>query len=653
MLTLESLIEKARQEAVSQEEVVETIQQDPEFYTKLFEEGGKDRRIIQIQGFLTDMIFQRTNSRLRANLEDYLEIKSLDEITSENATPRLGTILDFKAYHPNEFKSRLVELGIFSEDLRQYDPLVREEILTRVVSKLSNHNFRSSYFSPDIEESVLKENRRQLGKSEAFKSYLQEREIRSLDDITGKKATQGLEPIIGFKAYHPHEFRSRLVELGIFSQDLKEYDPLVREEILRKVLRRLSNTRFRSSYFSPDIEESVLEENRRQLGKSEVFKSYLQEREIRSLDDITKENATRGLGKIIGFKVKRYTEFRSRLVELGIFSEDLRQYDPQKREEIVHTNLLRGKRKGIYNLAYFSDENPYVDENRRILLESKTFQDYLASEGIELSNLQTIKGENKTLMRRLLGTTIQNLPKIQKVTSSPKYHKIITEWTEQYVQDLINIFNNNSNIAKYFREHKQTLEEQFGRTIFALEKKLEHLGLLPPYQPTGNGTPQVATYPFPKLHGERAQIYTKNSATLLDALIQPEIIPAWGFESATHEQFIHMTVPIYFNGIDLNGYNPREQEVIQTLHTYLALPQTFRETQLQGRKVIESTMLAPDPSIIILELDEERYVGLIRRKRFIEDPSQITTQAINLNGREIYFFKHDQTDVTFKNTRRS
>src|SRR3989344_4629970 len=107
MLTLELLIEKAQQEAVSQEEVVETIKNDPDFYIKLFEESSKRERKI-IKELLTDTILQETNSLLRTNLENFLKINNFDDITTKKTSQGLRDVIGFKVSNPNEFKSRLI-----------------------------------------------------------------------------------------------------------------------------------------------------------------------------------------------------------------------------------------------------------------------------------------------------------------------------------------------------------------------------------------------------------------------------------------------------------------------------------------------------------------------------------------------------------------
>ena len=344
MSSLESLVLKAQKESVLEEEVVATIQKNSDFYTRLFTGDLRTRRIVR--PLLTDSVFLTTKDQLRSSLTTYLGITHLDDITPTHASKRLGNLLDFTPYHPYEFRSRLVTLGVFSLDLKEYEPVVRETIFQNQLYDEHVGKRVSTYFSPHLESTLLEENRRLLVLSDAFKNYLLREGIQSLDDITKNEdghsnATRKLGTLLGFQTNCPLEFRSRLVNFGLFSLNLEEYDPLVREHIFEKILFSASQGKRTSAYFSLGLESTLLEDNRKSLVRSDAFKNYLLREGIQSLDHIIWKHATQILGTTLDFKTHGPLDFKSRLINLGVFSLALRNYSPLIREEIITINILK------------------------------------------------------------------------------------------------------------------------------------------------------------------------------------------------------------------------------------------------------------------------------------------------------------------------
>jgi len=603
-------------------------------------------------------------------------IKCLDDIGHTEAKGSLGAILGFKSEGATDFKKKLIEYGVFSTDLRQYK--YTEDICKKIINNLGNKGGSiSAHFSSEFVESkeVLKSNRRILANSEAFKNYLKEQGIKTLDDVETIHATGSLGSILGFNVTYRVPFKQKLIEYGAFSADLQDYENI--EGICKKAVDRLSESgkvksKPGSAYFSSTFIESkeVLESNRRLLANSESFRDYLKERGITSLDDIAPSQAKSSIGSILGFKQGDYTRFRQKLIEHGVFSTNIQGYE--NIEQICKKaidNAPRLRRTSGYFSSIFVESEEVLKSNRRTLLESKVFQDYLEEQNIELDDLNTVRSDKaKTVFRKLLGIDIgsaSGLEGVLPVRTNPVRRRILTLWSksdEAYLRRVYKGYGpSEDDILAYVDQNQRQIEEDLGRTLFACKMKMVNLGLISPqieFWPDGSGPAEII-YPFPRIHVEaepRVHLQFSNYSRLISSGLEPEIVPVYAYESvATSEdhrpQFIHATVPVVFKGIEFNHYNPFEQLVLSTIQQYLADPASLSP---EGNHLIGKTS---DSEVNILALqrnDNVRYTQVFLRTKFSINPQNIDTNAILLeNNSEIYFFKHNQTDVTFRSTRRS
>jgi hypothetical protein len=625
----------------------------------------------------------RTLFAQSAALKRYFEtlgITTLDKIPVKMMNYRFSNILGLKGIE--QFRKFLIKSGTFPIDFRACENL--EDILSDVVEGLSNRRGKepSVYFSQRYHDDseTLESNRTLFAQSAAFRGYLTSKGIKSLDDINKISKVSALAFILGgFKPGNVTECKKAMIKYGALSTDLRTYDHA--EQTFQYVVANLSNHGKNSAYFSSEFvdDPETLESNRRLFAQSAALKAYFRGKGIVCLDDFFGKRTYSGLINAFGIDRPHVNNLRNKLAQLGAFSTRLTDYD-NKEEVIAHT-LSRFKDRlssaGRFRSAYFSSElglTPEVIEaNRRTLLESKKVQDYFTEEGISLDNLSTIRTSRaRAIFRELLGIDVRSpdsqaglkaiLPR-HKTPVLPVTRKMVSVWDDKdigYLREIASINGNNeSTILSYLGENRQEIEEQLGRTIFACEMQMRYRGILPAIN-FGTGTQDAEfVYPFPKIHDEDGVEATAsrsfgNYARLLEAGLEPAVTPVLAYESAvTYEgepQFIHATVPINFRGADISDYNPFEQKLLRTVASYLQDPESFTPVQGETEPRIQGGE-AKSPFILAVQKGNQVYAQVMLRSRFSENPGVVDTNAIKLNGSEIYFFKHDQSKVTFENTR--
>jgi hypothetical protein len=330
---------------------------------------------------------------------------------------------------------------------------------------------------------------------------------------------------------------------------------------------------------------------------------------------------------------------------------------------ISHNLLKKGERY-----------HPTKQDNPRKVLESKEFLDTLQDESIDLGNLGTVKSKKaKKIFKQKLGINVESpsaQTNLDTLISSrrtnnpdPQYRKIVTEWDDGDIAYLAQIAqaNNSSerNILDYMRSNRGAIEEDLGRTLFACQMKMANLGLISPfirYGPDQGRNPEII-YPFPQIHSEEEPAIVNqfgNYKRLLEARLEPEVIPALAFESVAtfngKPQFLHATLPIGFNGADLNNYTGFEQEILTTVQHYLADPGSF----VPEKNYLKEKGQNDAANILALQQGNGvRYAQVFLRTAFSIDPQRADTNAIRLaNGSEIYLFKHNGQNITFESTRK-
>ena len=137
-------------------------------------------------------------------------------------------------------RDTLVKYEAFSANLEGYSPQQTEHIAGRIIEKLSTPMWSSYYFDSDkVDGEVIESNRNVFAQSSAFKKYLADKGISSLDDITSKHSNWGLGSIFGFKQSNPVAMRDALVKYGVFSTNLEDYATEDAEHIVNNILRNL------------------------------------------------------------------------------------------------------------------------------------------------------------------------------------------------------------------------------------------------------------------------------------------------------------------------------------------------------------------------------------------------------------------------------
>ena len=331
---------------------------------------------------------------------------------------------------------------------------------------------------------------------------------------------------------------------------------------------------------------------------------------------------------------------------------------------LVKRKLL--KKEDIYNV----NEDK---ASKRETLESKSFLDTIQEEGIDLEDLKTVKSKKaKRIFRQQLGINVESplaqehlesLMPARDPNQEPQYRKIVTEWDESDSAYLSQIaqFNNSSesNILSHMASNREEIEERLGRTLFACQMKMVNMGLISPfirYGPDNSRNPEIV-YPFPRIHSEEEPQITNqfnNYRRLLEARLEPEVIPALAFESVAtingRPQFLHATIPVGFNGINLENYAPFEQQILTTLQHYLSDPSSFVS---EGNFLRENIHNGEANILALQQRNGRRYAQVFLRTAFSIEPERVETNAIRLpNGSEIYLFKHDRANVTFESTRK-
>ena len=481
--------------------------------------------------------------------------------------------------------------------------------------------------------------------------------ISNLDDVKAEHATEGLGGILGFKYGQPNLMKQRLAEFEVFSEKLADYSTEVLEKIVGNVIKNVSNHRFSSFYLAEA--NPYAEENKKAIAASKQMKEYLFSIGVSHLDDVKAEHATMGLGGVLGFKYNQPKRMKQRLAEFEVFSENLADYSTEVLEKIVE-NVIDNISTPKFSSFYTSmDLNPNVlESNRRNILASEAVQRFFREQGYSMDDPSTMTKEVELFLNKYFRTkNIEDALKPQEET--PRYRVIHKEWNPEEEKILQNAYErfgrDESNFMIMLNLSKESLQELFGVSYNAIIQKCKYMGLIPSIELGGtreNGTPK---YVFPSIHAEEFPDLAKgfeNYAALLARGIIPAATPTFAFESATHEQFHHVTLPVRYNGVDVNDYNNSEQAIISAAWHYISGNEKFPRNE-RGDVIIDPTIEhGLEPVMLQIQGEYNSLVQLIFRRKFNQD-NEVATAAIGLSGinpKEIYLFKHE-THATYQNTR--
>lgn len=121
------------------------------------------------------------------------------------------------------------------------------------------------------------------------------------------------------------------------------------------------------------------------------------------------------------------------------------------------------------------------------------------------------------------------------------------------------------------------------------------------------------------------------------------------FESASHEQFYHVTLPVWYKGVDVADYTNAEQSVISAIWYYISDNSGFQRKQNNDIIIQPATEHVFEPKLIQIDGKHNALTQLIFRRLF-NPTNNIDTSAIDTSSNEIYMFKH-QLIPTYDNTR--
>ena len=599
-------------------------------------------------------IFAKTKA-----FKKYLEkegITSLDHINVKQIIAGFKKTLGLNHGDTILLKKKLVDFGVFSTDLKEYSTEEIEEI-SEIAFKSMTSNATSEYVTK--ENPHLEENRKIFAQTKAFKEYLKKEGITSLDHINSEHATTGFGSVLGVKSQNTKKLRQKLIDLDVFSTNLKAYS---NEEIEK--IAEINIESFGKNFASQYLKKANphLEENRKTFAHTNVFKKYLEENRILSLDHVIEDHATYSLASTLGFNSDSPNHLKKRLIELDIHSPNLNNYSKQEIEEIAEI-IIDKINKTKWQSGYFSDyiNQEDLEQNKQTILKTQTVQKYLAQENINLKDSKTIKTKKaKNFFKKILGINVDenNLEnKLKKIFKKrdTEYKTIKTSWSddeETMLHDICNNYDNEEDLRFELNQNKEKYQEMFGRSINAIKIKLGHMGILEKQRQFSEKEGRdIERYPFPQIHKEEFEEYVpefKNLAYLLNNNIMPNVIPVFGFDSAVHEQFAHTTLPVKFKGIDIMNYTPAEQELISYTMNYISDNTDFETKEngdLDGTKIFPHT----EPNILSIYDDKEEYIQLIFRKQF--NPNNKTeTAAIHTDNTEIWYLKHEQM-LTYEETR--
>ncbi len=598
-------------------------------------------------------------------MKDYLlsiGVHHLDDLRSKHATDGLGSILGFNPGNTNKMRQRLIEFEIFSQRLVDYSPQVLEDMIKIIIQNISKRSPKPPYFFE--ENKYLEENRRVVATSKQMKDYLLSIGVHHLDDITYRHATDGLGSILGFRPGNPKKMQKRLVEFSVFSQRVADYSPEVSDRIINNAIGNISSNGFSSFYLSKD--NTYAEENRVRIGASQQMRGYLLRMGISHLDDVVGRKATWGIGSLLGFKAWHPIEMKRRLAEFGVFSTDLSDPSYDSIRERICENLIN--KTGSYGYGFSSfytsiylDPN-VLESNRRAILASKAVQDFFREQGYNMNDPSTMTRDVELFLNKYFGTkNIEDVLKPQERSEIPRYRVIQKEWNpeeEKIFQDAYERFGRDeSNFMIMLNLNKENLQELFGVSYSAIMQKCKYMGLISSIELGGTRESGTPKYAFPSIHAEEFPDFVKgfeNYAALLERNIIPAVTPVFAFESAAHEQFYHVTLPVHYKGVDIGGYNPYEQAIISAAWHYISDNAGFGRKQNGDIIIDPATEQGLEPAILQIQgTHDKNLTQLIFRRKFNPDNDARMT-AIELAGirpkSEIYLFKHE-THPTYQNTR--
>jgi len=357
-------------------------------------------------------------------------------------------------------------------------------------------------------------------------------------------------------------------------------------------------------------------------------------------------NLSYGLGTITGLwkGSKSGPDVRKSLIDAKILSADLSTI--ADKEEIYRQACHYSMRSPP--IDYFRSEvvGDMAAKNQAGFQASAFFRDWLRENNINLYDPSTVKTKKQRhVLETLAGIPLTGETRTKIREESPFYRKIVTVWTPEDEDALAAMLGeiDMGDRIKYLQGNREAVENQFGRTLFAIQLKAAHLGIVE-YQNPWSDTPAFGreiSYPMPHtpLIMENGGLgYLLNQHFLLERGIPLDGVDVFAFMSPAHEQFTHVVTPVPYRGIFLDSYPPYEQHVLATANAFAASPEK------------ESKHL-PGAHILRLSHNDQNYAGLLIRHSFATDPMSIRTTELPFGKRKEVLFWKENEEITFAQAR--
>src|SRR3989338_2836682 len=165
---------------------------------------------------------------------------------------------------------------------------------------------------------------------------------------------------------------------------------------------------------------------------------------------------------------------KQRLADLGVFSLNLADYSKKVQAKIIDGIIENGP-EGRVSSYYFSQENPYLEENRRVIAVSKQMRDYLFGMGVY--HVGDIKAKHATMfLGHLFGFKKVNSKQMQKrLVDLGTFSQRLTDYSPQILEVIIEDAIENVSKADlkspYLAEGNPYLEEN--RRVIAVSKQMK------------------------------------------------------------------------------------------------------------------------------------------------------------------------------------
>ena len=368
-------------------------------------------------------------------------LSNLDDLQVEHIGRQIESLLDVPYRRFGEMQDRLIELNMFSPDMKEYSGEIQRKIIEGIVSKMSS-NFSSFYL--DNRNPNREKNRIIIAKSDQLKDYMNANGFFHLDNFTSRNKTGALGSVLGIDSLGVLEGRERLVEMDVFSENLEEYVSEAQGKAIENIIANIQNRNFSSFYIR---EGPYLETSRKIIANSSQMSDYLRSIGVEHLDNITSRTARANLANILGFDYKTTSSMQDRFVELGTFSARIEDHSEEKQGKIL--DYIINKKPVQNSVSYYLQENnPNLEDNRRFIVSSQQFKDYLSGKGI--TNPDSVTSSNK-LLENILGVGHNRVTDIRKnLVEYGTFSGKIDEYTPEVQEEIIGKAIKEKRLESYF-----------------------------------------------------------------------------------------------------------------------------------------------------------------------------------------------------------